>query len=59
MEFMLQILMSVEGFYSAQRCSCWFLPLSTSAEGVMSLPPSVRLSVCLSVRPSTFGLSAR
>ena len=36
-----------------------FLPLGTSAEGVMSLPPSVRpsvrpsvcLSVCLSVRP--------
>jgi len=28
-----------------------FLPLGTSAEGVMSLPPSVRPSVCLSVRP--------
>ena len=27
------------------------LPLGTSAEGVMSLPPSVRLSVCPSVRP--------
>ena len=29
-----------------------FLPLGTSAEGVMSVPLSVRLSVCLSVRPS-------
>ena len=28
-----------------------FLPLGTSAERVMSLPPSVRLSVRLSVRP--------
>ena len=28
-----------------------FLPLGTSAEGVMSLPPSVRPSVCPSVRP--------
>ena len=28
MEFMLQILMSAEGFYSAQRCSC-FLMFST------------------------------
>ena len=28
-----------------------FLPLGTAAEGVMSLPPSVRLSVCPSVRP--------
>ena len=24
MEFMLQILMSAEGFYSTQRCSCYF-----------------------------------
>ena len=27
MEFMLQILMSAEGFYSAQRCSCFSLSL--------------------------------
>ena len=35
-----------------------FLPLDTSAEGVMSLPPSVCLSVCLSVRLSVRPLLA-
>ena len=32
-------------FFSPERTSNSFLPLGTSAEGVMSLPPSVRLSV--------------
>ena len=32
MEFMLQILMSAEGFYSAQRCSCFYLWLFAKKE---------------------------
>ena len=32
--------------------SLWFLPLCPKAEGLLSLPASVRLCVCLSIHPS-------